>query len=374
MAIVTIKINDQEVQVESGSTILQAAIRAGYDIPTFCHSENLKPFTSCFICAVKIDGGKGNLVPSCATKVNDGMSVTVESDEILKSRRMCLNLLLSDHYGDCIPPCEDACPASIDIKGFMELTAQGREAEAALLIREKAPVPGILGRICPRPCETVCRRTRVDEPLSICFMKRHISDTEISLKGGPVLPQPEKDTGKKIAVVGAGPAGMTAAYFLRLHGHSVTVFEAKSQSGGMLRYGIPFYRLPEHVLMHELGAIEKIGVTVRYNTSVGKDVTAKELEKEFDCLILAIGAQGASPMRIKGEDLPGVYPGIEYLSALASGSPPDIGQKVIIVGGGNTAIDVARSAIRAGAEAVILYRRTRKEMPANDFEIDEALH
>ena len=374
MSEVNVKINDIEVQVEAGSTILEAARKAGFDIPTFCHSENLKPFTSCFICAVKVEGGKGNLVPSCATKVRDGMSVTVESEEIDASRRMCLNLLLSDHCGDCLPPCEDACPASIDIKGFMSLVAEGRELEAAKLIREKAPIGGILGRICPRPCEDACRRTRVEDSMSICYMKRYVSDYEKKELGRRDLPAAAPSTGKKVAIIGAGPAGMSAAYFLRLKGHEVTVFEAHKKSGGMLRYGIPYYRLPDEVLLDELGAIEGMGVEVRYETEVGKDVSAKELERDYDSLLLAIGAQGASSIRVPGEDLPGVYAGIDYLGALAEDGEPEIGDRVVVIGGGNTAIDVARSAVRKGADVTILYRRTRAEMPASDFEIDEALH
>lgn len=374
MAEISLKINNKDVKVEEGATILDAARKAGFDIPTFCHSENLKPFTSCFICAVKVEGGKGNLVPSCATKAADGMSVIVEDEEIDASRRMCLNLLLSDHCGDCLPPCEDACPSDIDIRGFLDLVSQGKESEAAALIREKAPIPGILGRICPRPCEDACRRNRVEDALSICYMKRYISDSELKEKGRRVFPDAAPATGKKVAIIGAGPAGLSAAYFLHLQGHRVTVFEARKASGGMLRYGIPFYRLPDEVLRDELGAIEEMGVEVRYNTAVGKDITAKSLEAEFDALLLAIGAQGASSSRVPGEELEGVLAGIDYLGAVADGEERDLGKNVVVIGGGNTAIDVARTAVRKGSEVTILYRRTRAEMPASDFEIDEALH
>ncbi len=375
MSEVTVKINNIDVQVEADSTILDAARKAGFDLPTFCHSENLKPFTSCFICAVKVEGGKGNLVPSCSTKVRDGMTVTVESEEIDAARRMCLNLLLSDHCGDCLPPCEDACPASIDIKGFMSLVAEGKELEAAKLIREKAPIGGALGRICPRPCEDACRRNRVEDSMSICYMKRYISDYEYNeLDGKRDLPPVGAPTGKKVAIIGAGPAGMTAAYFLRLQGHDVTVFEAHKKSGGMLRYGIPYYRLPDDVLNDQFGDVEKLGVEVKYENEVGKDISVKELETGFDSLLIAVGAQAASSARVPGEDLEGVYSGIDYLGKLAEGEEPEIGNKVVVIGGGNTAIDAARSAIRKGADVTILYRRTRAEMPASEWEIDEALH
>ncbi len=374
MAEVSVTINGNQVKVPKDATILEAARKAGYDVPTLCHSESLQPFTSCFICAVRVEGGKGNLVPSCATLVRDGMNVTVESEEILAARKMCLQLLISDHCGDCLPPCQSACPSSIDIRGFLSLVREGKESEAARLIREKAPFPGILGRVCPRPCEDECRRNRVDDALSICFMKRYISDTELAKYGTPKFLEPNAATGKKVAIIGAGPAGMSAAYFLRLEGHTVTVYEARAKSGGMLRYGIPYYRLPDAAIHAEMDPLEALGVDVRYNTEIGKDLKVKELEKEFDALIIAIGAQGASTMRVDGENSPGVLPGIGYLGALAEGKEPDIGKEVVVVGGGNTAIDCARSALRKGAKVTILYRRTRKEMPAHEYEIEEALH
>ena len=373
MSDVLVKINDIDVKVPEGSTILDAARKAGFDVPTLCNAEGLEPFTSCFVCAVKVEGGRGNLVPSCATKVRDGMSVTVESDEVDATRKMCINLLVSDHCGDCLPPCETTCPASIDIKGFLKLIAERKPEEAAKLIREKAPFPGSLGRICPRPCEAECRRTRVEDPISICYMKRFASDRELEKYGVPMFPDKLPSTGKKVAVIGSGPSGMTAAYFLNQQGHDVTVFEKHPKSGGMLRYGIPFYRLPDSALASEMDAIEKAGVTVKYNTEIGKDIKVTELEKDYDALMIAIGAQGASSMRVEGEDLEGVYSGIEYLGQVANGIYPDLGNKVVIVGGGNTAIDASRTALRSGADVTILYRRTRAEMPANDFEIEDAL-
>lgn len=373
MSDVRLKINNIDAVVPEGTTILEAAVKYGFDIPTLCNAKGLHPFTSCFICAVKIEGGKGNFVPACATKVREGMVVTVEGDEVDKARKMCINLLVSDHCGDCLPPCQSTCPAEIPIRSFMELVAEGKEAEAAVKIREKTPFAGVLGRICPRPCEAECRRTRVEEPMAICQMKRYIADCEKEQFGAPQLPEPLPATGKKVAVIGAGPAGMAAAYYLALEGHSVTVFEAHGKSGGMLRYGIPFYRLPDHILAGEFDAVEKLGVKVRYNTVIGKDIKAKELERDFDALLIATGAQGSSSMRIEGEELPGVYAGIDILGRVAEGENVDLGNRTIIIGGGNTAIDAARTAVRLGSEAIILYRRSRAEMPASSFEIDEAL-
>ena len=372
MSDVLVKINGADVSVPEGSTILEAAVKAGYDIPTLCNAEGLKPFTSCFVCAVKVEGGRGNLVPSCATKVRPGMSVTVESEEVDSARKMCITLLVSDHCGDCLPPCQSECPASIDIKGFLAAIAERKPEKAAEIIRDKAPIPGTLGRICPRPCEDQCRRTRVEKPIAICNMKRFASDMEIEKYGEIRLPSPAPATGKKVAVIGAGPAGMTAAYYLRQAGHNVTVFEKNSKSGGMLRYGIPFYRLPDKTLALEMGAIEKTGVKVKYGVEIGKDIDVKSLEKDYDALMIAIGAQGASSMRIEGEDTEGVYAGIEYLGKVARGENPPVGSKVLVVGGGNTAIDASRTSLRAGADVTILYRRTRAEMPASDFEIEEA--
>ena len=374
MPTVNIRINDKPLQVEAGTTILNAATAAGFEIPTFCHSWNLKPYTSCFICAVKVEPGRGNLVPACATKVAEGQKITVSGPEVDASRRMCLNLLVSDHCGDCLPPCQTTCPSSIDIKGFLALVREGREEDAAKLIREKAPFPGTLGRICPRPCETECRRNRVEGPVAICNMKRYIADTELAVKKQPVLPEPAPSTGKKVVIIGAGPAGMTAAYFLRLQGHAVTVLEKHHASGGMLRYGIPYYRLPDETIKTEFGAIEALGVDVQYGVEIGKDLPVKKLEAEYDALIVAIGAQGASPIGVPGEDLPGVWSGVQYLGESGEGHTPKLGSDVYVIGGGNTAMDCVRSAVRGGSNATCLYRRGREEMPANDIEIEEAEH
>jgi formate dehydrogenase major subunit len=359
---------------------LDAATAAGFEIPVLCHARDLKPYAGCFMCAVKVEPGRGNLVPACATKVAEGQRITVSGAEVDAARRMCLNLLVSDHCGDCLPPCETACPASIGIKGFLALAREGREGEAAALIREKAPFPGTLGRVCPRPCEAECRRNRVEGPVAVCNMKRYVADAELAAAadGRPELPAPAAPSGKRVAVIGAGPSGMTAAYFLRLQGHAVTVFEKRRAAGGMLRYGIPYFRLPHETLETEFGAvIAGLGIEMRYGVEIGRDVPAKRLEADYDALIVAIGAQGASPIGVPGEDLPGVWTGIQYLGESGEGRTPPLGSDVYVVGGGNTAMDCVRTAIRGGSgltRATCLYRRGREEMPANDLEIKEAEH
>ncbi|MCQ2603833.1 MAG: FAD-dependent oxidoreductase [Spirochaetia bacterium] len=373
MARVNIKINGKDHSVPEDMTILRAAESCGYEIPSLCNVRELSSYTSCLMCAVKIDGGKGIFRPACHMKVAEGLSVIVSGDEVDRVRKTCINLIVADHCGDCLPPCVSTCPAGMPVKEFMSLVADGKELEAAALIREKSPFAGILGRICPRPCEEECRRNRVDEPMAICYMKRYIADFERKHAGDAILPEKSAPTGKKVAIIGAGPAGMSAAYYLALAGHSVTVFEAHDKSGGMLRYGIPFYRLPDDILSYEFDAVEKLGVDVKYNTAVGKDISAAALAADFDAVLIAAGAQVPTAMRIDGENTEGVYSGIDFLGRIAENRPVDIGSKVLVVGGGNTAIDSARTAVRLGADVTVLYRRTREEMPASSFEIDEAM-
>lgn len=368
-----ITINGGKITAEVGETILEAAKRAGIEIPTLCNQPELRPFGSCFVCVVEIRG-LSRLVPSCATAVSDGMIIETNSERVRESRKVCVELLLSDHVGDCRGPCQVKCPAGIDIPGFISLLAHKNEAEAIKLIKETLPFPASLGRVCPRPCETECRRLCSDDAVSICFLKRYIADVDL-MRPEPYVPSVGAPTGKKVAIVGAGPAGLSAAFYLRIEGHDVTVFDSHSEAGGMLRYGIPSYRLPRDVLSKEIGIIEKMGVKILCNRRLKKDFTVESLAGEYDAVFLAIGAQSASDMRVDGEREGGAIPGIEFLEDVAEGKSVNIGNDVVVVGGGNTAIDAARTALRVGAKNVtILYRRTRKEMPADNVEIEAALH
>ncbi len=369
---VKLTIDGTEVEVEAGATVLDAAKKLGKDIPTLCHDELLKPFASCFLCVVEIEG-RPNLVPSCSTVAAPGMVVRTENERIFAARKSCIELLLSDHLGDCIAPCRDGCPGGLDIPGFIQHLLHGDDRESEALIKQRLAMPAVLGRVCPRPCEDVCRRKLVDEqPVSICELKRYAADQDI-LGDDLYVPDRAPSTGKKIAIIGAGPAGVSAAYYLQQWGHDCELFEAHEKPGGMLRYGIPSYRLPRDVIEKEVEVIERLGAKITCNVKVGEDVAFEQLRQDFDALFVGVGAQSASTMRCPGEDSPGVLSGIGFLAEASRNEHTPIGRRVMVVGGGNTAIDAARTALRLGAEEVrSLYRRTRAEMPAWEAEIHEA--
>ena len=372
MTIVNFKLNGKPATAEAGETILAAAKKAGYFIPTFCHSDELKPFASCFVCAVEVEGRR-TLVPSCSTEVVEGMVVNTENERVSNARKTCLDLLLSDHVGDCLGPCMTSCPAGIDIPGFVNHIAKGEDLEALKLIHNNMPLAGCLGRVCTRPCEEGCRRQLVEDPVAICQLKRFPADQAVK-NGWDVSPSKLPSIGKRVAVVGAGPAGLSAAYYLQMFGVDCTVIDAHEAPGGMIRYGIPSYRLPRNVIDGEVAAIEKLGAEFRYNTRFGEDVRLEQLRSEYDAVFLGLGAQKASGMRTPGEDLDGVRSGIAFLGAVSRDETLPVGDTVFVVGGGNTAIDAARTALRLGAKEVsILYRRAREQMPAWDEEIDAAL-
>ncbi|MDZ8119893.1 FAD-dependent oxidoreductase [Pontiella agarivorans] len=372
MAELNFILNGKLAAAKAGDTILNAAKAAGLFIPTFCHRDDLKPFASCFVCAVEVEGRR-TLVPSCSTEVAEGMVVNTENERVKNARKTCLDLLLSDHVGDCLGPCMTSCPAGIDIPGFVNHIAEGRDREALELIVNNMPLAGCLGRVCTRPCEEGCRRQLVEQPVAICQLKRFPADQAV-LGGWNMTPEKCSDIGKTAAIVGAGPAGLSAAYFLQQFGVDCTVFDAHEAPGGMIRYGIPSYRLPREVIDGEVAVIEELGAEFRYSTRLGTDITFEELQEQFDAVFLGLGAQQASGMRTPGEELARVRSGIEFLGAVSRNESLPVGRRVVVVGGGNTAIDAARTALRLGAESVsILYRRAREQMPAWDEEIDDAL-
>ena len=367
---INLTINGKAVQAPEGSTILEAARLADIYIPTLCYDKAVEVYGACGLCVVEAEGIP-KLLRSCSAKVSEGMVVNTESDRVVQSRKVAMELLMSAHDGDCVAPCQLNCPARTDCQGYVGLIANGEYEAALKLIKNKISLPASIGRVCPHPCEKACRRQNVEEPINIAQLKAFAADMD--LKADSYVPEVQPSTGKKIAVIGGGPAGLTAAYYLTIMGHSVTVYDMMEKMGGMLRYGIPQYRLPKEVLDKEIAIIEKTGVTFKNNMKLGVDFTIQSLKAENDAVIVAVGAWKSSSMRTPGEELEGVYGGIDFLRGVIKGNAPEIGEKVAICGGGNTAMDACRTAVRLGAKEVyVVYRRTRNEMPADKLEIDEA--
>ena len=268
-------------------------------------------------------------------------------------------------------PCTLTCPAEINVQGYVQLIKLGKYEEALKLIMARLPLPGVLGRVCPHPCEAKCRRSELDQPVAICSLKRFAADhAEVAAFTPPLVEaQPEK-----IAIVGSGPAGLTCAYHLALRGYRPTIFEALPQAGGMLRVGIPDYRLPKAVLEAEVNNILRLGVTLTTDTALGRDFTLDSLQEQgYQAVFLGIGCHVGKPLGIKNEAAPGVVQGVEFLRRHNLGEPQEIGKRLAVIGGGNVAIDVACSAIRLGADVTIVYRRSREEMPAFEHEVEQAL-
>lgn len=366
----SITLNGQPLQAPVGATIREVAESRGITIPTFCHDDRLQPFASCFLCVVEVENARG-LIPACSTRVTNGMVITTDSERVIRTRQQALNLLLSDHAGDCIAPCEATCPAHIDIQGYIAHIANGQFAEAVRLIKQNNPLPVVCGRICPHPCESQCRRALVDEAVAINPLKRFAAEYELG--HDPFVPQPGSDTGKRVAIVGGGPAGLSAAYYLRLQGHAVTIFEALPELGGMARYGIPRFRLPWELMDREIRVILDMGVEVRHGQRLGKDFSVNDLRSQgFDAVLVAIGAHKAKPMGVENEQVAGVIGGVDFLRRVVLGENFGMeGKRVAVIGGGDTAMDCARVSRRLGGSVTLLYRRTQAEMPALPMEQEE---
>jgi formate dehydrogenase major subunit len=371
MAKFKLNINGMEVTGYPGQTILEVANENGIDIPTLCYDERVKIYGACGLCVVEIEGSP-KLARACATEIRDGMVIKTDTERTRGSRKIALELLLSDHTGDCRPPCTLACPAQTDCQGYVGLIANGKYRESLELIKEQLPLPASIGRVCPHPCEDACRRHLVDEPVSIAWLKRLVGDIDIQ-SGDKFIPELATPTGKSVAIIGAGPAGLTAAYFLAKAGHRTVIFEAMPQPGGMLKYGIPQYRLPNEVLDEEIDTIKSMGVEIRTGIKVGRDVSLSHLRNNYDAVFIAIGAWKSISLNCPGDEVEGVLGGIDFLRDVTLNKKVTIGKKVAVIGGGNTAMDACRTAIRLGAEKVsLIYRRSRSEMPAEEIEIIEA--
>ena len=366
-----LNIDGRELGGYKGQTILEIAQENDIPIPTFCFDKRMDIFGSCSICVVEAEGSP-KLLRACATEIADGMVIKTNTPRIRESRKLNLELLLSQHVGDCRAPCLLACPGQTDCQGYVGLIANGETEEALKLIKTRIPLAASIGRVCPHPCEDACRRKLVEEPVSILNLKRYAADIDLE-KPEPFLPEIAPQTGKSIAIAGGGPGGLTCAFFLAQMGHSVTVFDAMPKMGGMLRYGIPEYRLPKSIVDKEAALIEKMGVAFKNNIRIGRDISFENLRKSYDAAVIAIGAWESTPLPCPGANLPGVVGGIDFLRKVYSNEPVAVGKSVAVVGGGNTAMDACRIAVRLGAEKVyIIYRRTKAEMPADEVEITES--
>lgn len=369
---VRLTIDGQEVQAHGDQTVLQVAKKVGADIPHLCVLEEMEHYAGCRMCLVEVEG-EGRPQPACSTLAAEGMSVTTGSEHILRLRRTNLELLLSDHNAYCAPPCKYGCPTDVDIPAYISLISDGDYDEAQRVLKANLPFPASVGRVCPHPCESQCRRQEIEQPVSICLSHRFVGDIAIQKGFHPEEPAPA--TGKRVAVIGAGPAGLSNAYYLALRGHAVTIYESMPHAGGMLRYGIPEYRLPKKVLDAEMEPIWAMGVALVTGTSLGTDISIQGLldDDGYDAVFLGIGAWESREMRVEGEDMEGVIPVVPFLRDVAVGNPPDVGPRVAVIGGGFSAIDAARVSLRLGAkEVTIVYRRTEKEMPAHEIEVRDA--
>lgn len=292
-----------------------------------------------------------------------------EYDEHIKYK-YCRSGVCSELF---LSPCENACPASVNVPGYLALIAAGKVRDAYNLIRQENPFPSVCGRVCTHPCEYKCRRGQMDEPISISALKRYVAD-EMFKNSEPFvdLVFPKKD--KSIGIIGAGPSGLTCAYYLGRLGYDVTVYEAQPVPGGVLIFGIPEYRLPKAVLRKEIDTIKQVGVNIVTDVEVGKDISFDELRSKHNAIYISTGAQLSRKVGVEGESLPGVYHGFDLLKDINLGKNVDLGGVVAVIGGGSTAFDAARVAVRKGAKEVhIFYRRTKEDMPADKSEINEAI-
>ncbi len=376
----TVEIDGQQYTGRAGQTVLEICRDVGIEVPTLCYEPKLPGFGACRMCVVEVEGEDTPPI-SCSLEAADGMVVRTQTPRLREIRKTNLELIFSDHNAYCLPPCQNKCPSHIDIPGFLKANTEGEFVESARIFKRTIPFPSVLGRVCPAPCEEHCRRDEVEEAIAIRDSHRYAGDQVLKAQAEGIAPPLPFDqqaaTGKRVAVIGSGPAGMSAAYYLALSGHAVTVLERDPEPGGMLRYGIPQYRLPKvEVLEAEYRAVFDLGVELVAGVELGTDFTIDDLQNEgYDAVLVAIGCYDTNKLGIPGEDAEGVIDALDYLRIATLGLPyPDYkGTRVVVIGGGFSAMDCSRTSVRQGCiETTLVYRRDMKDMPAAD-EVHEML-
>mgnify|MGYP001149866306 CR=1 FL=1 len=291
-------IDNREVQVPDGATVLDAAEKLGIIIPTMCFLKGYEPSTSCMVCVVKVEG-KAVLLPACGTLAEEGMRIESDCEQVHQARKMALELILSDHLGDCLGPCHTICPAKMNIPLMIRQIAAGKLSDAIETVKKDIALPAVLGRICPKPCEKGCRRAAIDDAVSICLLKRYVADVDLE-NTKPYKPNCKPDWSKRVAIIGAGPAGLAAAYYLLQAGIGCTIFDDHKKSGGMLQYGVPEEELPRDVLDNEIAQIEKLGLTFKGNTKINDPASLEKLRDDFDAVFVAFGALDVEEVKKMG--------------------------------------------------------------------------
>lgn len=300
---IELKIDNLTVSVEVGATILDAADKAGVSIPSMCFLKGCTPSTSCMVCVVRVNGS-GSLVPACGTKATAGMVVESDSEDVRAARKTALELLLSDHVGDCMGPCHVTCPAKMDIPVMIRQIAAGELGEAIKTVKKDIPLPAVLGRICPAPCENACRRRLYDSAISICMLKRFVADVDLA-SGMPYMPEIAKRKNKSVAIIGAGCVGLAAAYYLQADGFDCTVFDSNDKAGGMLCDELAD-KLAADVLAAEVAVISNMGVEFKLNTKVAAGKAFEKICVKFDGVLLAVGLENSEGL---DGSIPGVFAG-----------------------------------------------------------------
>lgn len=376
----SIEIDGRTLTGREGQTILEVCRDNGIEVPTLCYEPKLPGFGACRMCVVEVEGDDAPPI-SCSRAAEPEMVVRTQTPRLRQVRKTNLELIFSDHNAYCLPPCQNKCPSHIDIPGFLKANTEGSFIESARIFKRTIAFPSILGRVCPAPCEEHCRRDEIEEAIAIRDSHRYAGDQVLKAQAaGEKAPVPfeiQPPSGKRVAVIGSGPAGMSSAYYLAIAGHEVTVFERDPAPGGMLRYGIPQYRLPKvEILEAEYQGVWDLGVTIVTDAELGRDFTISDLQNQgFDSVVVAVGCYDVNKLGIPGEDADGVLDGLEYLRIATLGLPypGHEGKRVVVVGGGFTSMDCARTSVRQGAkEVTLVYRRDMKDMPAAN-EVHEML-